>query len=120
MSLVKEPVEPEQQTEVEPEQEPVAEPERRGTASLALGATAVAMLGCPFLPEELPPWIRFFPLYLVLPVAIMALVCGLPDLWAMRGDEAAARGRARIGVALGTVATLVPMAACLLMVQLLE
>ncbi|MFI1450839.1 hypothetical protein OG280_39480 [Streptomyces virginiae] len=50
----------------------------------------------------------------------MALVCGLPDLWAMRGDEVAPRGRARIGVALGTVAILVPLAACLLMVQLLD
>ncbi|MFD6914319.1 hypothetical protein [Streptomyces virginiae] len=116
MSLVKEPAGPEQQTR----EDPVAEPEHRGTAALALGATAVAMLGCPFLPEQLPPWIRFFPLYLVLPVAIMALVCGLPDLRAMRGDEVAPRGRARIGVALGTVAILVPLAACLLMVQLLD
>lgn len=109
MSLVKRTTEPQRHTE----EEPVAEPERRGTASLALGAVGVAMIGCPFLPEGLPPWIRFFPFYLVVPVGIMALVCGLPDLWVTRGVEGAARGRAWTGVVLGAVAVTVPTAVCL-------
>ncbi|MFF4422510.1 hypothetical protein ACFY04_17300 [Streptomyces sp. NPDC001549] len=119
MNFVERTAGPEQQTEAEPVAESEPEPERRGTASLALGVTGVAMIGCPFLPEGLPPLIRFFPLYLVLPVGIMALVCGLPDLWAVRGDEGAARGRALTGVALGTVAILVPLAVCLYWILLL-
>ncbi|MCX4804171.1 hypothetical protein OG594_21435 [Streptomyces sp. NBC_01214] len=117
MSFVEQTAGPEQQTEAEPVAESVAE--RRGTASLTLGIAAVAMIGCPFLPEGLPPWIRYFPVYLVLPVGIMAVVCGLPDLWAVRGDAGAARGRSLTGVALGTVAILVPLAACLYLVLLL-
>ncbi|WP_329106501.1 hypothetical protein [Streptomyces sp. NBC_01439] len=105
--------------EQQAQEEPVAESERRGAASLALGVTAVVMMGCPFLPEGLPPWIRYFPVYLVLPVGIMAVVCGLPDLWAVRGDAGAARGRAWIGVALGAVAILVPLAVFLYMFLLL-
>ncbi|MFB6559837.1 hypothetical protein ACFCYH_13295 [Streptomyces sp. NPDC056400] len=115
MSFVEQTAGPEQQTEAES----VAEPERRGTASLALGIAAVAMIGCPFLPEGLPPWIRYFPVYLVLPVGTMAVVCGLPDLWAVRGDAGAARGRSLTGVTLGTVAILVPLVACLYLVLLL-
>ncbi|MFI8342224.1 hypothetical protein ACIF8W_19465 [Streptomyces sp. NPDC085639] len=88
-------------------------PRPSGLVPLVLGAAAVAMIGCPFLPEGLPAWLRFGPVHLVLPVAILAVVLGLLDLRHLRGpqeDEGVARRRARLGVALGTVATALPLA----------
>ncbi|MFJ8563526.1 hypothetical protein [Streptomyces sp. NPDC093514] len=99
--------------EQEQEQEQETGPRPRGLVPLVLGAAAVAMIGCLFLPEGVPAWLRFGPVYLVLPVAILAVVLGLLDLRHLRGpqeDEGVARRRARIGVALGTLATALPLA----------
>ncbi|MFI7355961.1 hypothetical protein ACIBTP_18685 [Streptomyces avidinii] len=108
MSLVKQ--------ETEESQEHVLEtgPRPSGWVPLVVGAAAVAMIGCPFLPEGLPAWLRFGPVYLVLPVAILAVVLGLLDLRHLRGpqdDGGAARRRARTGVVLGAVATMLPLVA---------
>ncbi|MFE0191510.1 hypothetical protein [Streptomyces sp. NPDC058989] len=81
---------------------------RNGTCSLLLAVAATVMLGCPWLPSAVPNWIRFFPVYLVVPLGICAVVSGLGALRDMRGQIAAARGRARTGVALGSVAIAVP------------
>ncbi|WP_405420208.1 hypothetical protein [Streptomyces erythrochromogenes] len=80
-----------------------------GTGSLVLGAIAVGVFGCPFLPEALPPVVRYLPLYLVLPLGICAVVWGLPDLWRAWGTEYSSPVRARIGVLLGTLAILAPL-----------
>ncbi|MFJ9850480.1 hypothetical protein [Streptomyces sp. NPDC101150] len=82
-----------------------------GTTSLVVGALGVAMTGCPWLPTFVSHWIRFFPVYFILPFGIWAVVSGIGALRGMRGDEGADRRRARAGVTLGTVAILVPVAA---------
>lgn len=79
-----------------------------GTGSLALGAAAVAVYASPAL-VFLPSLIRFFSVYLGVPLGICAIVFGVSVLWGMRGDEGADRRRARAGVALGTVALAVPI-----------
>ncbi|MER6200130.1 hypothetical protein ABT234_22510 [Streptomyces sp. NPDC001586] len=84
-----------------------AGPRSTGRGSLLLGIAAVGALGCPLLPEAVPPPIRFVPLYLVLPLAICAIVWGLPDLWRSRRDGVPAPAGARIGVPLGAVALVV-------------
>ena len=81
-----------------------------GSMSLFLGAAAVAMIGCPWLPETVWNWLRFFPLYLVVPTGICAVVSGAGALRDMRGVEGADRRRARAGLTLGTVAVVVPLA----------
>ncbi|MET9570831.1 hypothetical protein ABZY34_17145 [Streptomyces virginiae] len=85
------------------------DPRRRGTGSLALGVTAVVAFCCPFLPEALPPLVRFLPLYLVIPLGICAVVWGSPDLWRARRSERPAPVRARLGVLLGTLGILGPL-----------
>ncbi|MEU3670189.1 hypothetical protein [Streptomyces virginiae] len=85
------------------------DPRSRGTGSLVLGVLAAAAFGCPFLPEALPPLARYFPLYLVLPLGICAVVWGLPDLWRAWGTEDSSPVRARTGVLLGALAVLAPL-----------
>ncbi|WP_405443607.1 hypothetical protein OG373_39025 [Streptomyces avidinii] len=106
MSFVKQETEESQEQELEPGPRP------SGWVPLVLGAAAVAMIGCPFLPDGLPAWLRFAPVYFVIPVGILAVVFGLLDLRHMRGpqdDGGAARRRARTGAVLGTVATMLPL-----------
>ncbi|MER5258686.1 MULTISPECIES: hypothetical protein [unclassified Streptomyces] len=81
---------------------------RPGTASLVLGAVAVALFGCPWLPSSVSPWIRFFPVYAIVPAGVCAIVSGVGVLRDMRGDETADRRPAWAGVTLGAVAVLVP------------
>ncbi|WP_331721150.1 hypothetical protein [Streptomyces sp. NBC_00454] len=84
---------------------------RTGTFSLSAGALAVAMGGCPWLSAAVfPVWLRYFPLYLIVPMGICALVSGVGALRDMRGWPDRARGRARAGIALGGVAVIVPVA----------
>ena len=80
-----------------------------GTASLLLGALGVAMLGCPWLPSAVSPWTRFFPVYLIVPVGICAVVSGVGALRDMRGEVAVDRWRAWVGTGLGAVAIVVPV-----------
>ncbi|MEU7730873.1 hypothetical protein AB0B78_37580 [Streptomyces sp. NPDC040724] len=86
-----------------------AEPQSTGTGSLLLGIAGVATIGCPLLPEALPPLMRFFPLYLMLPLGICAIVWGLPDVWRSRRGGVPCPVRARVGVSLGAVAIAVPL-----------
>lgn len=58
---------------------------RTGTCSLLLGVGAVAMFGCPWLPSAVSSWIRIFPVYLIVPVGICAVVSGVGALRDMRG-----------------------------------
>ncbi|MET9963024.1 hypothetical protein ABZ128_28825 [Streptomyces sp. NPDC006326] len=83
---------------------------RTGTFSLFAGALAVAMGGFPWLPAAVfPVWLRYFPLYLTVPMGICALVSGIGALRDIRGQLDPARGRARAGIALGAVAATVPV-----------
>lgn len=83
---------------------------RTGTFSLSAGALAVTMGGCPWLPAAVfPVWLRYFPLYLIMPLGICALVSGIGALRDMRGWPTPARGRAWAGIALGAVAIIVPV-----------
>ncbi len=68
------------------------------------------MFGCPWLPSAFSFWIRFFPVYLIVPVGICAIVSGVGALRAMRGEAAADRRCALAGTALGSVAVAVPAA----------
>jgi hypothetical protein len=81
-----------------------------GTASLVLGALAVVMIVCPWLPSFVSPWIRFFPVYLFVPTVIGALISGGVALRRMRGDEGADHRRARAGITLGLVAIALALA----------
>lgn len=83
---------------------------QQGTGSLLLGFLAAAMFGCPWLPSAVPPWIRFFPVYLIVPVGICAIVSGVSALRAMPGEGTADRRRAWAGIVLGSVAVAVPVA----------
>ncbi|MFE6775113.1 hypothetical protein [Streptomyces sp. NPDC057702] len=91
----------------------VSQQEPTGTASLVLGAAAVAMMGCPWLPATASVWVRIVPVYFVLPLGICALVSGTGALACLRTREGAGRGRARVGTALGAVAIAAPLAALL-------
>ncbi|WP_331731015.1 hypothetical protein OG933_45495 (plasmid) [Streptomyces sp. NBC_00016] len=82
----------------------------RGTTSFVLGAAAVAMMMCPFLPAWVPNEVRFFPVYFIVPAGIGAVVCGLVALRRARGQEEATPSRARAGVALGTTAVVLSLA----------
>ncbi|MET9377322.1 hypothetical protein ABZX98_24805 [Streptomyces sp. NPDC002992] len=89
---------------------------RTGTRSLLLGLGAVAMGACPWLPEAVSPWIRFFPVYLIVPVGIWAIASGVGVLrtaGAVGGPGPAARRRAWGGTVLGTMAVLVPVGAAI-------
>lgn len=72
-----------------------------GTASMVLGMAAVALFGCPWLPGSVPSQLRYFPLYLTVPLGICAIVHGIADLHHLRGEAGVDRRRARAGVALG-------------------
>lgn len=85
-------------------------PPRSGAASLLLGASALLMLGSPWLPEASWWWLRAVPVYLSAPVGASAVVSGVGALRDMRGDGDADRRWARAGVALGVVAVAVPVA----------
>lgn len=84
-----------------------------GVASLLLGLGAVAMGGFPWLPEAIPPMVRYFPLYLIVPVGICAVVAGVRVLRLKDRAGTTARRRARAGTALGAVAVVVPVAVVL-------
>jgi hypothetical protein len=84
-----------------------------GTRSLLLGLGAVAMGACPWLPEAVSPWIRFLPVYLIVPVGIWAIASGVGVLRAAGGPGPAARRRAWGGTVLGMVAVLVPVGAAI-------
>ncbi|WP_404962224.1 hypothetical protein [Streptomyces sp. 147326] len=105
MSSTKQAVEPADQADEADE----AQPQSTGTGSLLLGIAGVVTFGCPFLPEALPPLMRYFPLYLTLPLGICAVVWGLPDVWRSRREGVPGPVRARVGVSLGTVAIAVPL-----------
>ncbi|WJY36158.1 hypothetical protein QT196_02145 [Streptomyces sp. P9-2B-2] len=79
-----------------------------GMVSLVLGSAALALYGSPLL-HFLPPWVRYLPVYLTVPLGICAMVFGFTVLHRMRGDQGANRRRARAGVALGTVALAIPV-----------
>ena len=81
-----------------------------GTTSLVMGMVALAFFGCPWLPHAIPPLLRHFPLYLIVPLGIAAIVYGTEDLRHLRGEEGVDRRRARAGVALGLTAVAVPLA----------
>ncbi|MFI5770462.1 hypothetical protein ACIA74_18270 [Streptomyces sp. NPDC051658] len=83
---------------------------RNGTCSLLLGIGGAAASGCPLLPSVVSSWIRFFPVYLVVPLGICAVVSGVGALRDMRGPAGADRLRARAGVVLGSMAIVVPVA----------
>ncbi|WP_246586186.1 hypothetical protein [Streptomyces yatensis] len=85
-------------------------PHSTGNTSLVLGLVAVMMLGCPWLPDPVPGWMRYLPLYLVLPTGIWAALEGAVTLRSMRGQADADRRRARAGILLGTIAIIVPLA----------
>ncbi|MGW4162552.1 hypothetical protein [Streptomyces sp. NPDC004788] len=83
---------------------------RTGTFSLFVGVLAVTIGGCPWLPAAVfPVWLRYFPLYLIMPLGISALISGIGALHDMRGWPTPARRRARAGIALGAVAVIVPV-----------
>ncbi|MFE5480894.1 hypothetical protein [Streptomyces sp. NPDC056527] len=84
-----------------------------GVGSLLLGLGAVAMGGFPWLPEAVPPMVRYFPLYLIIPIGICAIVAGINVLRVRGGVAVAARRRAWAGTALGAVAVVVPVAVVL-------
>ncbi|MGN5631024.1 hypothetical protein [Streptomyces sp. AC154] len=86
-----------------------AQQESTGTTALVLGAAAVSMVACPFLPPPVPIWVRFLPVYFVVPVGISAVVSGIITLRRLRGREGADRFRARAGVVLGAAAVLIPL-----------
>ncbi|MDX2675011.1 hypothetical protein [Streptomyces soliscabiei] len=86
-----------------------ARQQKRGTTSFVLGAAAVAMLMCPFLPAWVPNWFRFFPVYFIVPAGIGAVVSGLVALHRARRQEEATPSRARVGVALGTTAVVLSL-----------
>ncbi|MFE9538148.1 hypothetical protein [Streptomyces sp. NPDC006691] len=86
------------------------QPVQRGTTSLVLGTVAVALMACPWLPSSLPPWVRFPPVYFIVPAGIAAVVSGIAALRRMRDREGTDRFRARAGVALGTTAIVIPLA----------
>ncbi|MFD7337483.1 hypothetical protein ACFV98_15940 [Streptomyces violascens] len=80
-----------------------------GSVSLALGVLAVALFGSPWLPTALPPAVRYFPLYLTVPVGICAIVDGINSLLPVRGLDGVPRWRARTGIALGALAVTIPV-----------
>ncbi|MEU9314158.1 hypothetical protein [Streptomyces sp. NPDC048256] len=82
----------------------------RGTTSVVLGAAAVAMMMCPFLPAWVPNGVRFLPVYFIVPAGIGAVVSGLVALHRARGQKEATPSRARAGVALGTTAVVLSLA----------
>ncbi|WP_329403708.1 hypothetical protein [Streptomyces melanogenes] len=100
----------EQQTPTASAQVTTEAQEWTGTTSMVMGTVAVAFFGCPWLPHAIPPQIRHFPLYLIVPLGIAAIVYGIGDLRHLRGEEGVVRGRARAGVALGLAAVAVPLA----------
>ncbi|MBH5335859.1 hypothetical protein IHE55_14110 [Streptomyces pactum] len=71
------------------------------------------MFLCPWLPETVSHWIRFLPVYFVVPTAIGAVVSGAFALRRMRGDEGADHRRARAGLTLGTVVLVASLAVLL-------
>ncbi|WNI33893.1 hypothetical protein [Streptomyces sp. ITFR-6] len=86
-----------------------AQQESTGTTALVLGAAAVSMMACPFLPPPVPIWFRLLPVYFIVPVGISAVVSGIIALRRMRCREEANRFRARAGVVLGAAAVLIPL-----------
>ncbi|MEV3856992.1 hypothetical protein AB0J38_22010 [Streptomyces sp. NPDC050095] len=81
-----------------------------GSVSLTLGALSLALFASPWLPAALPPAVRYFPLYLTIPAGICAIVAGINSLRQVSGHEGVLRWRARAGIALGTLAIIVPLA----------
>lgn len=77
-----------------------------GTTSRALGRAAVAM---PALVFFLPSSMRLLPVCLIGPTAIGAVICGLVALRRMRDQEGADPSLARVGIALGTAAIVLPL-----------
>ncbi|MEU2562113.1 hypothetical protein ABZ626_22660 [Streptomyces longispororuber] len=82
----------------------------QGRVSLWLGTAATAMLVCPLLPAPVPTWVRFLPVYFIVPLGIAAIVSGLVALRRMRNKEGADPFWARAGIAFGTVAVVLPLA----------
>ncbi|MFG3497822.1 hypothetical protein [Streptomyces sp. NPDC047928] len=87
----------------------VAAPPRAGRFSLGLGIAAVVLLCCPLLPSTVTNWVRFLPVYFIVPMGIWAVASGMVALGALRGEEGADRRAARAGIALGAVAVVVPL-----------
>ncbi|SED45559.1 hypothetical protein [Streptomyces melanosporofaciens] len=85
-------------------------PNYTGNTALVLGVVAVMMLGCPWLPDPVPAWMRYFPLYLVLATGICAALAGAITLRSMRGQADADRRRAQAGILFGSIAIIVPLA----------
>ncbi|WP_328311977.1 hypothetical protein OG432_18045 [Streptomyces sp. NBC_00442] len=81
-----------------------------GSGSLALGTLGVALFGSPWLPTALPPMVRYFPLFLTVPVGICAILDGINSLLPVRGLDGVPRWRARTGIALGALVVTVPVA----------
>ncbi|WP_405607594.1 hypothetical protein OG292_01410 [Streptomyces sp. NBC_01511] len=82
---------------------------RNGTCSLVLGVLGLMLFGWPWLPTSVDPSLRYFPVYLVVPVGIAAVVSGIGALRGMREREGADRRRAWAGTVLGSVAVMAPV-----------
>ncbi|MFB9388952.1 hypothetical protein ACFPM3_21365 [Streptomyces coeruleoprunus] len=82
-------------------------PPRTGRFALVTGVGAVVCLACPFLPDVVPPLLRFMPLWGTLPLGLSAVVSGLVTLRSMRDDPRADRRPARAGLALGAAVSTV-------------
>ncbi|MFD9903478.1 hypothetical protein [Streptomyces sp. NPDC059063] len=96
-------------------------PQVRGTASLVLGAAALAMVVFPLLVQLPGPlWIRFSPWICIAPAGIGAVVSGLVVLHRVQGRRDVDAFRARMGITLGTVAVVLPVAALLWVVWVLN
>lgn len=82
-----------------------------GTTSSALGAAALAAVVCPWLlPSGASQQTQSMLFALFLPLGICAVVSGTITLRETQADEAAYRRRAWMGITLGAVAIVAPLA----------
>lgn len=75
-----------------------------------LGTAAVTMMICPLLAAPFPMSARFLPLYFIVPAGTGAAITSLVVLRRMQGRKEVDPFRERAGVALGTMAIVLPLA----------